>query len=228
MLFGRKKPGFFAEEDEEETPQKKELLEYLTSLPEAEQDDFRELSAEDEEIETADEEGDTMTADANNLAEYIRLRTKAVQLTPKAELEKEIDHLQDLLTAMEEDERCHDIVFVTGNADIYYYSDQYMSNNYAMIASLVDEKDLPNTIVKMVRFNAKTYPSPTPLSYFERSPYLAAMPQIERAIEVLGRNDDFNDIQVLTNNIGERFLYSTKFMSMKYARALAKVDEYTD
>ena len=49
---------------------------------------------------------------------------------------------------------------------VYYYSNANMSDNYARIAMLVEEKNLPKTIAEMVRFSCKTYPSPTPLDYF--------------------------------------------------------------
>jgi len=45
---------------------------------------------------------------------------------------------------------------------------------------------------------------------------------------MIGNTEEYQDIQVLNNNIGEPFFYSTEHMSEKYARALAKVDEYTD
>lgn len=49
-----------------------------------------------------------------------------------------------------------------------HYSNGNMSDNYAMIAMYVEEKDLVVTIAEMVRFNAKTYPAPTPVNYFEK------------------------------------------------------------
>ena len=36
---------------------------------------------------------------------------------------------------------------------VYYYSNANMSDNYARIAMLVEEKNLPKTIAEMVRFS---------------------------------------------------------------------------
>ena len=58
-----------------------------------------------------------------------------------------------------------------GAKDTYYYSSANMSDNYAMIAQLIEDKDLCVMVAEMVRFNARVYPSATPLQYFRRSPY---------------------------------------------------------
>ena len=127
-----------------------------------------------------------------------------------------------------EDESCRDIAQAQGAKDLYYYSRNNMSDNYAMIAVLVEEKDLPETIAKMVRFNCRTYPLPTPITYFERHPYYASLPQIERAIDVLKRESKYEDIQVFENSEGVRYFYAEGIMSRKYAKALAETEEFTD
>ena len=217
MLFGRKKPGFIVEEEETTG----DLLEYMESLPEVEDCDFEgvvppEAAAEDEVTE------------AQLLASYIRQRTQGIQLTSHSQLLEEVAHFEDLKKEWGNDDSCQDIVVIKGNKDSYYYSNLHMSDNYAMIASLVEEKDLPKTIAAMVRFNCKTYPAPTPYAYFERSPYLAARAQIERAAAVLKSKEEYQDIQPFKNNLGEAFFFSTQHMSYQYAKALADVDEYTD
>lgn len=225
MLFGRKKPGFIVEEEvkpEEQADDKKDLLGYLEELPEVEEDEFGDVEMQDEQVQEIE------LTKAQHLAEYIRLRTQGILLTSEASLRQEVEDFAKLKQEWETDETCQDIVFVKGNKDRYYYSTKYMSNNYAMIAALVEEKDLPKTIAAMVRFNCKTYPVPTPFSYFERSPYLASQAQIDRAIAMLESQEEFKDIQILTNNVGDKFFYSTDHMSFKYARALANVDEYID
>ena len=74
-----------------------------------------------------------------------------------------------------------------------------MANNYAMIAMLVLEKDLARTVAQMVRFNCKTYPSPTPLYHFMRSPYNYTKPQLEQALRVLKRGEDTQDIKTVVS-----------------------------
>ena len=43
---------------------------------------------------------------------------------------------------MPQDPQCEDIVARAGAKDTYYYSNANMSDNYAMIAQLIEDKDL--------------------------------------------------------------------------------------
>ena len=157
------------------------------------------------------------------LAEYIRERTKSAVLTPRKALAQEEPHLDEMLEELHGLESCKDICTVKGNKDEYFYSDDLMAHNYARIAMLVLEKDLPLTIAEMVRFNCKTYPSPTPLSYFTRHPYYYTEPQLKHALTLLARNPDYADVKTLvTENNHVTYLYSERHMSFKYARALAE------
>ena len=227
MLFGRKKPGFIVEEPvsdgQGEENAKEDLLAYMESLPEAETDEFEAVPVLPEEAEAA-----PPLSEAQDLAAYIRLRTQGIQLTTLSSLLAEVENFRELEAEWEGDETCRDIVFTKGNKDTYYYSTEFMSDNYAMITVLVEEKDIPHTIASMVRFNCKTYPVPTPFGYFERTPYLYTKAQLDRAIAMMEMTEEYQDIQTLNNNIGDPFFYSTEHMSGKYARALANIDEYTD
>ena len=119
-----------------------------------------------------------------------------------------------------------DIVSLKGDKDEYFYSNLHMSNNYAMIAVLVEEKNLPKTIAEMVRWNAKTYPTPTPIRYFMSSPYFYTEPQINRALDVIRQREEYQDIREIITGNNVRYLYSTLHMSERYAKALAEQTEY--
>ena len=122
-------------------------------------------------------------------------------------------------------ESCKDIVTVKGQKDEYFYSDEVMANNYAMIAMLVYEKNLPYTVAHMVRFNCKTYPAPTPLYHFMRSPYSYTKTQLEQVLRVFASDEAYQDIKthVTWNNV--TYMYSEQHMDFKYARALAEYAE---
>ena len=45
--------------------------------------------------------------------------------------------MEELIAAMAQDEDCKDIRHVDGQKDVYYYSEENMANNYAMIAALM-------------------------------------------------------------------------------------------
>lgn len=196
MLFGRRKPGFTMTEEEIKE---------------------QELANLSEEIDKKDER-----TRAEMLADFIRFRSSGSSLTSKQSLLEDDPEIDELLKQIEEDKNTQDIVRIEGDRDNYFYSNENMSDNYAMIAYLVEEGNKPKTIAEMVRWSAKTYPTPTPLDYFNRSPYNYTDEEIETAVEKIKEDEEYEDIgEVITSN-KVRYLYSTLYMSDKYAVALAE------
>lgn len=195
-----------------------DLFDYMDSLPEVE-DPFPPSEPEPE----APPEPERKPGEL--LAEYIRERSRAAQLTARKALEAEEPQLDEMLEEVHGLESCADIRSVKGSKDEYFYSDEIMANNYAMIAMLVLEKDLARTVAQMVRFNCKTYPSPTPLYHFMRSPYNYTKPQLEQALRVLKRGEDTQDIKTVVSFNDVLYMYSSDIMSERYAKALADGNE---
>lgn len=129
---------------------------------------------------------------------------------------------------MPEDPQCTDIVSRTGAKDTYYYSNANMSDNYAMIAQLIEDQDLCTMMAEMVRFNARIYPSATPMRYFCRSPYNLPMETVEQTWKTVQSRPEFSDIEELTNNQKERFLFFTQYLTRRYAKAISDVDDFCD
>ena len=200
---------------------KPELLDFLAAEPEAENDPFA-----DQPTKTAPELPELTPA--QELAGYIRSRSAAALLTPHALLLTEVENADELLAQMPADPQCEDITTRKGAKDTYYYSTANMSDNYAMIAQLIEDKDLCVMFAEMVRFNARIYPSATPLKYFQRSPYGLAPEVIEQTWESMQDKPEYADIEELTNNQNERFLFSTKHLTRRYAKAISDVDEFCD
>ena len=200
---------------------KPELLDFLAGEPEAENDPFA-----DQPTKTAPELPELTPA--QELAGYIRARSAAALITPHALLLEEVENADELLAQMPADPQCTDIVTRAGAKDTYYYSNANMSDNYAMIAQLIEDKDLCVMFAEMVRFNARIYPSATPLKYFQRSPYGLAPEVIEQTWKAMQENPEYADIEELTNNQNERFLFSTKHLTRRYAKAISDVDEFCD
>ena len=157
-----------------------------------------------------------------------RSRSAAALVTSHALLVSEVENADELLAQMPEDPQCADIVSRAGAKDAYYYSSANMSDNYAMIAQLIEDKDLCAMVAEMVRFNARVYPSATPLRYFRRSPYDLTQEAIEQTWQAMQGRPEYADIEELTNNQNERFLFSTKHLTRRYAKAISDVDEWTD
>ena len=200
---------------------KPELLDFLAAAPEAQGDPY-----EDQPTVTAPEL--PQLTPAQELAGYIRSRSAAALLTPHALLLTEVENADELLAQMPADPQCEDITTRKGAKDTYYYSTANMSDNYAMIAQLIEDKDLCVMFAEMVRFNARIYPSATPLKYFQRSPYGLAPEVIEQTWKAMQENPEYADIEELTNNQNERFLFSTKHLTRRYAKAISDVDDFCD
>lgn len=203
-----------------------DLFAYMDSLPEVDdpftpsENPIVELPPEDTTVEEV--------KDGEILAGYIRQRSEAAMLTSHKALEKEVDNFEEVLAEMKSLESCQDIKTVSGKNDTYYYSEEKMTGNYAMIAGLIEGKDIPATIAHMVRWNCKTYPAPTPFYYFMRHPYNYTKVQVDVAVDQLLKNPDCADIQVVVAFNGEKYLHSTQTMSAKYAKALADDSETTE
>ena len=200
---------------------KPELLDFLAAAPDAENDPYA-----DQPTKTAPELPELTPA--QQLAGYIRSRSAAALVTAHAQLASEVENADELLAQMPQDPQCEDIVSRTGAKDTYYYSSANMSDNYAMIAQLIEDRDLCVMFAEMVRFNARIYPSATPLRYFQRSPYGLAPDEIEQTWKTMQGRPEFADIEELTNNQNERFLFSTKHLTRRYAKAISDVDDFCD
>ena len=200
---------------------KPELLDFLAAAPDAENDPYA-----DQPTKTAPELPELTPA--QQLAGFIRSRSAAALVTAHAQLVSEVENADELLVQMPQDPQCEDIVSRTGAKDTYYYSSANMSDNYAMIAQLIEDRDLCVMFAEMVRFNARIYPSATPLRYFQRSPYGLAPDEIEQTWKTMQGRPEFADIEELTNNQNERFLFSTQYLTRRYAKAISDVDEFCD
>ena len=200
---------------------KPELLDFLAAAPDAENDPYA-----DQPTKTAPELPELTPA--QQLAGFIRSRSAAALVTAHAQLISEVENADELLAQMPQDPQCEDIVSRTGAKDTYYYSSANLSDNYAMIAQLIEDRDLCVMFAEMVRFNARIYPSATPLRYFQRSPYGLAPDEIEQTWKTMQGRPEFADIEELTNNQNERFLFSTQYLTRRYAKAISDVDEFCD
>lgn len=251
-LFGRRKPGFakevtlkpseipgeFSDKNDpaiidnpkaqekglvpEDAPQaeaeKPDLFAYMASLPEV-NDPFPPSPPEPEAPPEPE------PTPAQTLAAYITHRTESAMLTPRSLLRSEMENADGLLAAMAEDEACQSIASIQGAKDIYYYDNEIMTKNYAMIAMFIADKDLPRTIAEMVRWNCKTYPSPTPASYFTRHPYYMTQDQLDAAIKTIAGEEQYQDIHTFVSGKGETYFFSDKVMSPRYAKSLADFAE---
>ena len=201
--------------------EKTQLLDFLAAAPEAAGAPYA-----DQPTVTAPEL--PKLTPAQELAGYIRSRSAAALVTSHALLVSEVENADELLAQMPEAPQCAAIVSRAGAKDAYYYSSANMSDNYAMIAQLIEDKDLCVMFAEMVRFHARFFPSAYPLKPFARSPYVLAPEVIEQTWKAMQENPAYADIEELTNNQNERFLFSTKHLTRRYAKAISDVDDFCD
>ncbi|MBR5109712.1 MAG: hypothetical protein IK099_05910 [Clostridia bacterium] len=198
-----------------EDERKPDIFDYMQSLPEVE-DPFPPSASEPEQPPEPEK------TKAQMLAEFIRERCKSSLITPKALIAKDEEDINALLEELSQDESCGDIKTVAGRKDTYYYSDEFMANNYAKIAMLTLEKDDARTVAEMVRFNCKAFPTPTPVYYFARQPFFLERETMRAVVAQMKSDPDYQDIREVAADVnGEPYLYSIDLMSEKYARALA-------
>lgn len=224
--------------------EKPELMSYLASLPDVEsvtdqvdhetessdaltdvQGDETVSNDSDEDVEETEE---VIETPGEKLANYIRICTRGEKLTSLRSLQAEIEQADLLVELMEQEASCSDIKREVCGDDVYFYSDRFMTANYAMIAALIDHKDIPLMLARLTRFNCKTYPTPTPLMYFQRHPYNLTQQQVLRAVDTMMRKEEYKDIQIVVNNENKKFLYSIDLMSTRYAKSLVDVDLFAD
>lgn len=220
------------EANESVTEQSNQKSEEETDASVNAQDEETDGSSDSEENKTDEDAEETEKEDnetpGEKLANYIRIRTRGEMLTSLRSLEAEIEQVDLLVELMEQEESCSDIKREVCGDTVYFYSDRFMTANYAMISALIDNKDIPLMLARLTRFNCKTYPTPTPLTYFERHPYNLTQQQVLRAVDIMLRKEEYKDIQIVINNENKKFLYSIDLMSMRYAKSLVDVDLFAD
>lgn len=206
--------------------EKPDLLSYLDSLPDLGVPLAPIPKEEKPEEPAVEKTSEQIKAEA--LAQRIRERTKASQVTSYSLLRGEDDGVDAVFGDLFRDNAYDDIVHTVGQKDTYYYSSKTMTANYATIAVLVEEKDIAHTVAHMVRFNCVTYPAPTPKSYFMHHPYNFTSPQLERVRDNFKRDEKYADLSDVVTKNGQLYFFSTDKMSRDYALSLAERAEYIE
>ena len=192
-----------------------DLFEYLASLPDV--DDADALLPE-ETPETQPEGNPENKLQA--LAEFIRSRAKAAQITPLAIFRENDEDAVSILENISSDENYKDIVYIKSNKDTYYYSNKIMTDNFANIAVLVEEKDNLRTLAHCVR-ERSAYPALTYSHFFADYPFYFTADQMTVIKENIKNNPAYEDIQVIVYPEQAEFFYSTQSLKPEIASYLA-------
>ncbi|MDF4667714.1 hypothetical protein P3526_25915, partial [Vibrio parahaemolyticus] len=104
------------------------------------------------------------------------------------------EDIAQLETALKSDEFI-DIAHLSLNGEDYYYSDEFMSDNFAQLQLLNRHADICTAIAGVVRFECETYPRPLKQSMLMSEPFKYTASEIEDALTLMKSHPDFQDIQ---------------------------------
>ncbi|KAA0540289.1 YdhW family putative oxidoreductase system protein [Citrobacter portucalensis] len=137
--------------------------------------------------------------------------------------------LSALLDALCQDANNADITRVQGAEDLYFYSTQTMTTNYADMCVQVVENDICRAIAEAVRFDGRTYPRPYKVAMLTQPPYSFESQQITAALTAMETHPDYADIRTVESSNAEPYLFSERFMSYGKAYGLCEwleVEQY--
>jgi hypothetical protein len=134
----------------------------------------------------------------------------------------EVEEALSLLEELKSRDDFSDIIFHKGKETLYMYSDKYMSNNYAKLLILVEEKDMFRMIAETVRDESKTYPRPTDARLFTKAPFNLTRSEFQQVYEELRKKEEYSDIKEVRASNQALYLFSDKFMKEALAKSLAE------
>ncbi len=110
---------------------------------------------------------------------------------------------------------------VTTDEAVYLYSDKYLTRQQAQ--SLARGEEIRARIVERVRADSSSKQHLTPLNDFGMIP--GAEPgNIEKHLDLLLDDARYQDVRLISNSRGSRYLYSDEHMTSTYANVLARAE----
>lgn len=117
------------------------------------------------------------------------------------------------------------IAVVKGAKDRYYYDATIMTEHFARLDALIEDKDILTTIATVTRSDCRLYPRPTEFSKMTAPPFRFTVDEVEGAAARMQFDTRFEDIGVVQASNGMKAFYSSRHMSETYARALLEESE---
>lgn len=157
---------------------------------------------------------------AETVAKIIREDSNAARLTRLSALEErfpEADIEKALMSAA-----APDLKKMKGKQDTYYFSDQSMTEAYAVHLYRIEERDPLKLVADTVRDESKTYPRPTDARMFIGAPFSFTERDLANTIERMANTPEYDDICTCNASNGALYLYSSRYMSKPYAESLAE------
>ena len=121
-----------------------------------------------------------------------------------------------------------ELAVVKGKKDTYVYWGPIMTQQYAKLDALLEDKDILATIASVVRSDSKLYPRPTPVEKLKGYPFKFSEDEILGAAARMNMEEKYADIGMISASNGTRALYSSRSLSKAYAEALYEASEVQD
>lgn len=176
------------------------------------------------------EQNNTVIEPVEIIAAEIRKNAKAIKLTRLDDffqgphnMSQEI--LEQALKELESDEGFNDIKHIEGSSTRYFYCDNDITDNYAKMLAMVEDKDLFKMIAETVRHESKTYPRPTAIKLFTFPPFSLEANQMPDLLRQLKGREEYKDIQEVKASNGAIYLYSNGLMTKAQAASIAEWTE---
>lgn len=134
----------------------------------------------------------------------------------------EVEELITSIEELKEREEFKDIYSKKGSNSLYLFSDKYVTQNYADMLVMVEEKDLLKMVADTVRKESKTYPRPTSSKLFTLRPFNLSKEQFDGVLEQLKKKEEYKDIQESKASNGVLYLYSDEYMTKAHANSLTE------
>lgn len=186
------------------------------------------LKAIEEALDAEEQKRSKEPTKGEVLANYILEESKVgkvvaysvISLSPPEGLEK--NEVKELLADTTADVALASIGMVAGKKDRYYYNTDHMTERFATVQSLIEDKDILATVAAAARHDCRVYPRPVRVLSLMDSPYFYSGDEILGAIARMKGIPEYEDIDTVTASNGNMCIYSSQYMSKKYANALCE------
>ena len=124
--------------------------------------------------------------------------------------------------APEEEVDCTGIKLLQGRTSYYLYDSGRMTDAFANWAFMAEENDDASTLATLAREESRTYPRPMPASSLKNDPFGFTDDRIDEAWKVVQECGSYPDIAEAFASNGDRYFFSTDYLSRAYAESLAE------
>jgi hypothetical protein len=165
------------------------------------------------------------------IVRFIREKSQQVQLTINEDLMLEPylleeQMVQEKIEFLQNKEAYSDLRIKVGTKASYYYSENFITDNYATLMVRQADGNIFEQIAGAVRDESKIYPRPTEADLFLVKPFNSTKDEILSSLELMKNMEEYNDIGEFKTSNNVHYLYSNKYISKTLAFSLAEDIEF--